>query len=674
MRRDHSTAGRLRAVLWATGIAVIVALAAPRLARTANNGEHGANWVARINGAIHVAIKVPPVTIPVEPQAYDRFTATPIKHVIIVIGENRSFDNLFATYTPPNGQKIWNLLSQQIVNADGSPGPNYARAEQYQASDTSVFELTPAKNDFYPALPQPNTTYAPQVSWVTSASPQYPELGLLPDAQELLLIGGTGLGSDVPDTRFPADLPPGPFQITQYVPYYAYTGDPVHRFFQMWQQSDCGVANQTADNPSGCLHDLYTYVAVTIGTGSNGLRPPSPFTLESTDQGGVQMGFYNMATGDAPYFASLANEYALSDNYHQAIMGGTGANHVAIGTGSEVFYSNPNFAPATPPSHEIENPNPLSGTNNWYTEDGYGKDTDIGGGSYVNCADPSQPGVRPILNYLAELPYHPSPRCRSGYYYLVNNYNPGFHRDGTPYTSGFFVPPSNVRTIGDELSERHISWAYYGEGFHSGTPRTDLYCNICNPFQYSANIMTNPKLRANIQGLSDFYAAVQSGKLPAVSYIKPDGLTDGHPASGKPDLFEGFVQKIVDAVQAQPQLWAETAIFVTFDESGGEYDSGYIQPLDFFGDGARTVLLVISPYAKRGFIDHDYADHVSLLKFIEANWHLQPLSDVSRDNLPNPQVDPAKPYFPINGPAISDLMSMFDFSRRPLLASEGPLL
>jgi phospholipase C len=92
------------------------------------------------------------------------------------------------------------------------------------------------------------------------------------------------------------------------------------------------------------------------------------------------------------------------------------------------------------------------------------------------------------------------------------------------------------------------------------------------------------------------------------------------------------------------------------------------------GDGPRTVLLVISPYAKRGFIDHDYADHVSLLKFIEANWHLQPLSDVSRDNLPNPQVDPAKPYFPINGPAISDLMSMFDFSRRPLLASEGPLL
>ncbi len=665
MERKVRRKRRLSSLTWIVGAAAAAALAMPPLARSVNNGDRGSNWVARITGALHASIKVPPVTAPVLPDFGDRLTATPIKHVIIVIGENRSFDNLFATYTPPNGQQIWNLLSEKIVNADGSPGPNYARAEQYQASDTETFELTPAKSDFYPALPQPNTTYAPTTSWVTSSSPQYPELGLFPDGQELLLIGGTGLGNDVPDTRFPANLPPGPFQITQYVPYSAYTGDPVHRFFQMWQQSDCGAANFAPANPSGCLHDLYAYVAVTIGTGSNGFPPPSPFTLESTDQGGVQMGFYNMATGDAPYFASLANQYAISDNYHQAIMGGTGANHIAIGTGTELFYSDAHFAPATPPDHEIENPNPYPGSNNWYTEDGYGVDGDIGGGSYLNCADASAPGVAPILDYLAKLPYAPNPRCEPGHYYLVNNYNPGFHRDGTPYTSGFFVPPSKVRTIGEALSERHISWAYYGEGFHADTPRTDLYCNICNPFQYSATIMTNPALRAHIQGLSDFYAAVQSGKLPAVSYVKPDGLLDGHPASSKPDLFEGFVQKLVDAVQAKPELWRETVIFVTFDESGGYYDSGYIQPLDFFGDGPRVPLVAISPYAKPGFVDHDYADHVSLLKFIEANWHLPPLSAISRDSLPNPQVRPGAPYFPVNAPAISDLMSMFDFSRRP---------
>jgi hypothetical protein len=93
------------------------------------------------------------------------------------------------------------------------------------------------------------------------------------------------------------------------------------------------------------------------------------------------------------------------------------------------------------------------------------------------------------------------------------------------------------------------------------------------------------------------------------------------------------VQKLVDAVHAPPQLWRETAIFVTFEKAGGKYDSGYIQPFDFFGDGARPVLLAISPNAKPGFVDHDCADHVSLLKFIEANSHLPPVTSLGRDNL-----------------------------------------
>src|ERR1035438_6274897 len=72
-------------------------------------------------------------------------TTTPIKHVIIVIGENRSFDNLFATYQPPpdSSQQVWNLLSQQIVTATGAPGPNFAAAVQHQASDTDIYRLSP---------------------------------------------------------------------------------------------------------------------------------------------------------------------------------------------------------------------------------------------------------------------------------------------------------------------------------------------------------------------------------------------------------------------------------------------------------------------------------------------------------------------------------------------------
>jgi phospholipase C len=106
----------------------------------------------------------------------------------------------------------------------------------------------------------------------------------------------------------------------------------------------------------------------------------------------------------------------------------------------------------------------------------------------------------------------------------------------------------------------------------------------------------------------------------------------------------------------------ETAFMITLDEGGGYYDSGYIQPLDFFGDGPRIPLIIVSPYTQGGHVNHAYADHVSILKFIERNWHLKPLTDRSRDNFPNPIVRDDDPYVPFNSPALDDLFDMFRFS------------
>src|ERR1700692_310680 len=106
---------------------------------------------------------------------------------------------------------------------------------------------------------------------------------------------------------------------------------------------------------------------------------------------------------------------------------------------------------------------------------------------------------------------------------------------------------------------------------------------------------------------------------------------------------------------------AETAFIVTFDEGGGYYDSGYIQPLDFFGDGPRIPLIIVSPFTTGGHVNHSYTDHASILKFIERNWHLKPLTDRSRDNFPNPIVDDDVPYVPVNSPALGDLFDMFHF-------------
>src|SRR5215469_2936844 len=552
---------------------------------------------------------------------------SPIRHVILVVGENHSFDNLFGAYQPLGGQSVNNLLSEGIIRGDGTPGPHFNKAAQLNAIDHDKYSITPARTGPYPHLPQPNTTFA------------------------------FGQPPGVPDGRFPANLPDGPFQLSKYTAYQlSYTGDPAHRFFQMWQQFDEG------------RNDLFVWNATTIGFGSEAKAPPAPFTEQSTHQGSVAMGFYNMSQGDAPVFKFIADHYAMSDNFHQGIMGGTGASFIYLGTGDLAYYEDGNGKPLTPPKEQIEDPDPWLGFNNWYKRDGYRS------GSYVNCSDQSQPGVAAILQYLRR--QHREPNCAPNHYYLVNNYGPAYNADGTladiklhPYT----LPPQSLPNIGEALSKAGISWKYYIGGLtHSGA--NDAWCSVCNPLQYSKRIMTTG-LRANITDVADFYRDSEAGKLPAVAFVRPYEPYSGHPSNSAVSAYEYFVLSIANAVIKHPKLFADSAIFVTFDEGGGYYDSGYIQPLDFFGDGTRIPLMVISPYVKPGTIDHTYTDHASILKFIEWNWNLAPLSKRSRDNLPNPISSVANLYVPNNGPAIGDLRSIFDFSRQrvdnPLILPDG---
>jgi phospholipase C len=645
----------------------------------------------------------------------DADTSTPIKHVIVIIGENRTFDHIFATYVPKKGQTVWNLLSEGIVKADGTPGPNFPLAEQKHADVTASdgFLLSPpAAGTFLGnVLPAP-LNGGPTDSYVKNDSLSLAvasENGLPSDYYGYLVTGGSGLTGKVPDTRIKNvnALPPGPFQLTNgdNFTYNSYAASPVHRFYQMWQQLDCSVAHATATNPSGCDAALFPFVEVTVGAGTNGLKQPSTFSTEftpngtTTGEGSTAMGFYNVQNGDAPYFKFLADTYAMSDNFHQSVDGGTGANHIMFGHGDAIWFSDGKGNPAVPPNgvevakgsknagvvNEIEDPTPAAGTNNWYAEDGYGGGSfgaaSFGGGSYSACADKTQPGVAPIENYLSSLSTPISPRCEAGHYYLLNNYNPGYFGNGknaftdtNANNTVFTIPPSSVPSIGDDLIANHVSWKYYGDQWNNYVPDpyqlnfnaigkdTDEYCNICNPFQYDTSIMADAAVRtAHIQDTANLYSDIKDGKLPAVSIVKPSGLVDGHPASSKLDLFEGFTKKIVDAVKANPALWKDTAIFITEDEGGGFYDSGYVQPLDFFGDGTRIPLIVVSPFTQAGHIAHDYADHVSILKFIEANWSLPTVTSRSRDNFPNPIATADNPYVPTNSPALDNLMSLFNF-------------
>jgi phospholipase C len=605
-------------------------------------------------------------------------TKTPIKHVIIIIGENRTFDHVYATYKPKAGQTVSNLLSKGIVNANGKPGPNYSLSAQFSAVDSTTadngkFTNSPQEKSIYSTLPPslaggPEKTSATTAPFTTLKVAELADTGLAPAYNKYLITGATGIAGGQVDTRIAdaTSLREGVYQLTgPKMPYDAYTNSPVHRFFQMWQQTDCSVDYATQDNPSGCLNDLFPWVETTIGTGSNGAKQPKNFNDTTTEEGSTSMAFYNMAQGDAPYLKQLAEDYTISDNFHQSVMGGTGANHIMFGFGDSIFYTNGKGAAAVPPKNEIENPNPQPDTNNWWDQDGYA------GGSYVNCADISQPGVPAVTNYLQSLSRPVKPNCAPNSYYLVNNYNPGYNGDGTLASqySVFTIPPTTQKSIGDDLVAHNVPFKYFGEDWDLYVTDPTLsnsfneYCNICNPFQYQTQFMgTQAARQTYIADTTELYEDIDTGNLPPVSIVKPSGFNDGHPASSKLDLFEGFTKKIVDGVKANPALWADTAIFITWDEGGGYYDSGYIQPVDFFGDGTRIPLIVVSKYSTGGVVSHEYGDHVSLMKFIEKNWGLPTISGRSRDNLPNPVQKANNPYVPTNSPAIGDLLDDFHFS------------
>jgi phospholipase C len=630
-------------------------------------------------------------------------TESPIKHVIILIGENRGTDHTFGVYKPKGrGQTISNILSKGIVKEDGSPGANFSLAQQFLVAPQPQYYIgapNTAKSPYGGTgqMPQPNTNGAPVAQSETGApfAPAFlAELATIdpsPDftalTNTILTTGFTALPSGTLDTRIPnaGVLPNGPFVLQgANISDDDYTGDTTHRFYQAWQQSDCSVANATKANPTGCLNDLFPFVMATYDLSDNTVP-----AVQHNFSEGNEMGFYDAEQEQASTLKTLADRFSLSDNFHQSFQGGTGANHFMLGTGDAAFWSDGNGNPITPPAGQIANPNPVAGTTNKYTADN----------NFTNCSDFTQPGIAPIVRYLEALPYRPEPNCATAHYYMVDNTNPGFYPNGfrapSPATQNM-IPPSPVRTIGDALNEKSISWAYFGGSYNdavalsndavtAGTAATlnsstalgeaaladpahslgIAYCQICNPFQYATSIMGDPAQRtAHIKDTVDLLADIQADTLPSVSFGKPDGLLDGHPSSSKIDLFEAYVQQVLDALEAHPRLKAETVVFVTWDEAGGYWDSGFIQPVDFFGDGPRIPLLTLSEYSTGGKVNHTYADHVSLLKFIERNWKLRPLTDRSRDNLPNPKMREDQPYVPGNMPALSDLFDMFDFDHR----------
>jgi phospholipase C len=208
---------------------------------------------------------------------------------------------------------------------------------------------------------------------------------------------------------------------------------------------------------------------------------------------------------------------------------------------------------------------------------------------------------------------------------------------------GFTAP-----TIFDRLQQAGVSWKFYVEGYDRsltfrsrGLDDTGSQLIRCPLLDY-ARFVDDPALNRHIVPLEDYYRDLEAGTLPAVSYLVPSGSSE-HPP-GSPAAGQALVSNLVSGLM-RSSSWSSSAFMWTYDESGGWYDHVRPPAVDRYGYGLRAPALLVSPYAKRGVVDHTQIDFTSQLKFIQRNWGLRPLA--ARDR------------------AATGLDSAFDFHRSP---------
>jgi phospholipase C len=217
------------------------------------------------------------------------------------------------------------------------------------------------------------------------------------------------------------------------------------------------------------------------------------------------------------------------------------------------------------------------------------------------------------------------------------------------------------------LNRHHVSWGYYLDGGSRQPGQKSGVPPIWNVLPRFTDVHQDRQV-GNVQPLDRFLAAVEAGTLPAVSWIAPDKKDSEHP-SAKVSVGQSYVTRLVNAIMQGPE-WNSTAIFLSWDDWGGFYD--HVQPpqIDELGYGIRVPALVISPYAKKGFVDHQILSFDSYLKFIEDDFLDGERLDPKTDGRPDP-----RPSVREAASILGDLRQDFDFSqepRVPLLLPERP--
>lgn len=388
-------------------------------------------------------------------------------------------------------------------------------------------------------------------------------------------------------------LPNKPFQIDKAalnLPLSVKTRDLVHRYYQNIEQINGGKNNK--------------FAAI-------------------SDAGGLTLGYYD---GSKLQLWQWAQDYVLADNFFMGAFGGSFLNHQWL-----ICACTPNDPnapeeervlldengllkrkPDSPPSAMFGAPKFESGDLS-YTPDGF-------------VIAPKQPPYQPSMippaaggdNRLSDIDQHP-------------------------------LPPQTATTIGDTLTAKNISWAWYAGAWNraladgmqppevkrkiilSNAPDSPNFQPHHQPFNYYARYAPGtPERDLHLKDGDDFIQAIEKGMLPQVAFYKPAGQFNEHP--GYSDVLSGdqHIDDILNKIK-KSSLWNKTAVIVTYDENGGFWDHVAPPKGDRWGPGTRIPALIISPFAKRHFVDHVSYDTTSIIKFITLRFDLQPLPGVRQN-------------------------------------------
>lgn len=333
-----------------------------------------------------------------------------------------------------------------------------------------------------------------------------------------------------------------------------------------------------------------------------------------SDAGGEVMGYFD---GSQMAMWRVAQKYVLADNFFHAAFGSSFLNHQYLVCACAPF----DFKTKDDPKKYENN---ISVVN----DDGTSLKTDV-----KNPAS-ALDGPPKYVRYGVLTPD----------FYAVNTMMPPYAPSGKPAPKNagealdrITLSPQTAETIGDRLSAANISWAWYSGGWQvaldGGKPAEKIVFQYHHqPFNYYANFAPGTAARAQhlLDGGLDgarSIADIDAGKLPAVAFYKPQGNLNQHAGYATVRAGDEHIADIIAHLEKSPQ-WKNMVVIVTYDENGGWWDHVAPPKGDRWGPGLRIPAIIVSPFAKRGYVDHSQYDTGSIQRLINRRFGLQPLPGI----------------------------------------------